>query len=126
MSLSKNYWIPPTGNQRQRELWFCNCCYYAHESWCGCDNFAHHLLGAVSGIPQELLLQTTNTLERNLRLKRCRSTTTEEISTADGKDPENGEDTTKEKGDLIDGLDEGELEKLFEEPDMGAINPPQG
>lgn len=86
MSLSKLHWIPPTGNQRQRELWFTNCCYYAHESWCGCSHFAHHLLGAVSGIPPQLLLETTTKLETDLRLKRCHSSTTEDHTTRDGED----------------------------------------
>uniref|UniRef100_A0AAU7B8M9 ORF2 n=1 Tax=Samektorquevirus hominid17 TaxID=3160823 RepID=A0AAU7B8M9_9VIRU len=125
MSFSKNYWVPPTGNQSQRQLWWCNACFYSHEDWCGCSNFAHHLLGAVSGIPKELLLETTNKLEQQLRQQRCHSTTHgEDIHVGEG--PENGAGTTAEKRDLPDGLEEGELEKLFEDPDMGAINPPQG
>lgn len=125
MSLSKPYWVPPTGNQRQRELWFTNACYYAHECWCGCSHFAHHLLGAVSGIPKELLLETTNQLETNLRLKRCHSSITGD-TTKDGDNPEHGEGTIEEKRGLIDGLEPGDLERLFEEPDMGAVNPPAG
>lgn len=33
---------------------------------------------------------------------------------------------SKKKRGLIDGLEPGDLERLFEDPDMGAVNPPPG
>ena len=45
---------------------------------------AHHLLGAVSGIPRDLLLQTTESLEKELRKQRCRSSDT--TGTVHGED----------------------------------------
>ncbi len=91
MSFSKPYWVPPSGNQKQRELWWTNSVYYSHEDWCGCSHFAHHLLGAVSGIPRDLLLQTTESLEKQLRQQKCRSLDT--TGTAAGEDQENTEHT---------------------------------
>lgn len=124
MSFSKPYWVPPTGNQKQRELWWTNSVYYSHEDWCGCSHFAHHLLGAVSGIPRDLLLQTTESLEKQLRQQKCHSLDT--TGTAAGEDQENIEHTGNAENALIDGLEDGDLERLFEDPDMGAEKPPEG
>lgn len=125
MSYSKNYWKPPTGNQRQRELWWTNNCYYSHEAWCGCGHFGHHLLGAITGIPPNLLIDTTRNLELQERRKLCRSTAAIGTGTGEGQEPTENTGGEEERG-LIDGLDEGELERLFEDPDMGAEKPPEG
>ncbi len=42
-----NFWSPPTRNKRQRETAFANTVYYAHEGFCGCGDFAFHLLSIV-------------------------------------------------------------------------------
>lgn len=124
MSFSKPYWVPPTGNQKQRELWWCNSCYYSHEDWCGCGHFGHHLLGAITGIPRDVLLKATTDLENQHRGLTCHSSDT--THTAAGEDPENSENTGEERKGLIDGLEDGELERLFEDPDIGAAKPPEG
>lgn len=111
MSFSKPTYKPPTGSVSQKFQWWANSCYYSHELICGCNDFANHLLGTVSGLSRHDIKEA---IENFMKQKRCLST-----SIAAGGSLEPIGDTGPEEGEennLIDGLEPDILERLFEDP----------
>lgn len=89
-------WKPTPFGPKGREQQWINTCMNAHDTFCGCDNPGDHLLLAVAqrsgylGIKENTLTKCHHIIAGD---------------TTDEKDPI-GEDA-------IDGLEPGELEKLF-------------
>lgn len=118
MSFS-TFWEPPTKNFRERETGWVNSAFYAHDSFCGCGNFAVHLLCVVhsftrNSTPEAIALE----LKKHLQPKPCHGTgenrPTVAALPAPGENPE----------DVLDGLEPGDLDKLFEETE-NITTPPK-
>ncbi len=62
------FWEPPTRNFRERETAWINSSYYSHDSFCGCGNFAVHLLCVVhsftrNSTPEAIALELKKQLQ---------------------------------------------------------------
>lgn len=110
-----NFWSPPTRNKTQRDTAFVNCAYYAHETYCGCADFALHLLSVVYSFARgdtEKAIRSVLT-SRNPPLCLTSGEDPTPLISADGGEEDLG----------IDGLADGELERLFTEPEEPEENP---
>lgn len=112
------FWEPPTRNFRERETAWINCAYYSHDSFCGCGNFAVHLLCVVhsftrNSTPEAIALE----LKKQLQPKKCLGTGENQLTVA--ALPEPGENL----GDVLEGLEPGDLEKLFEDTESTTTPP---
>lgn len=112
------FWEPPTKNFRERETGWINSTFYSHDSFCGCGNFAVHLLCVVhsftrNSTPEAIALE----LKKHLQPKPCLGTGENQHSVAALPAP--GENLA----DVLEGLEPGDLDKLFEEPENTTTPP---
>lgn len=111
-----NFWSPPTRNKRQRETAFANTVYYAHEGFCGCGDFAFHLLSIVYSFAR-------GDTERLLRQVLASSNPPLCLTSGEDHTPLISADAGEENLG-IDGLEDGELDRLFtEEEEPTEENP---
>lgn len=104
------FWEPPTKNFRERETGWANSTFYAHASFCGCDNFALHLFCIVHSITRHSTPEAiAGILTTALQPEKC-LTFGDTPTTAAGTQ-KHGENL----GDVLENLEDGELEELFRE-----------
>lgn len=112
MSFSKPTYRSPTGTTSQKFQWWANSCYYSHETICGCNDFAYHLLGTVSGLSRHDIRKALDDFVKSKQ--QCLSTHTDAGEGLEGT-AGTGPDEFPEGG-LLDTIEPDELERLFEEP----------
>lgn len=107
------FWEPPTKNFRERETGWVNSSFYSHDSFCGCGNFALHLLCTVYSITRSSTPEAiAGIISTALQPKKC--LTFGDTQPGDAATPEPGDAA----GDLLENLQEGELEDLFREEEI--------
>lgn len=104
------FWEPPTKNFRERETGWVNSTFYSHDSFCGCGNFALHLLCVVHSITRNSTPEAiAGIITAALQPKKC--LTYGDTQPGAAASPKPGENLA----DVLENLEEGELEDLFNE-----------
>lgn len=118
------FWEPPTRNFRERETAWVNSTYYAHQTFCGCDNFSVHLFSIVHSFTRNSTPEAIAAIIKDsFNPTPCLTFGDTQHGAAATQKP--GENL----GDVLENLEEGELEELFqeEEPTTPATeNTPDG
>lgn len=110
MSFSRfKLWQPPVKNLRGREISFINSTFQAHDTFCGCDDPAVHILGLLF-YPMGPF--DDNNLQKAIeKLKQHKCLT---FGTTAGTDPGTAAETHTEGGvDLLGNVASEDLEELF-------------